>query len=82
MKVINLPFFKQIDRVRGCAIRETCLNGKHVHMNKNNVDGTGSPLNKIVWISCSFKNYAMTSLSFVNISMTNELKLFSIETQV
>ena len=32
---------------------QTCSHGKHVHMNKNNVDGTGSPSNKITWILCS-----------------------------
>ena len=34
-------------------MRETCSHGKHVHVNKNDVDGTGSPSDKITWISCS-----------------------------
>ena len=41
-------------------------------MNKNNVDGTDSPLNKITWISC--RSYCgMTSLSFVKARQMNFL---------
>ena len=53
---------------------QTCVHEKHVHMNKNYFDGTGSPSNKITWISCSVltDDQAMTSLSFVK--HDNELK--------
>ena len=50
---------------------QTCKHGKHMHMNNNNVDGTGGPSNKIKWIS--FNSY--NAMAFFHLlSMTNELK--------
>ena len=42
-----------------------------MHMNRNNVDGTDSPSNEIMWISRS-SYQVMTSLSFL--SMANKFK--------
>ena len=45
-----------------------------MHVNKNNVDGTGSPSNKIAWIS--FSVFITQWHLFNLLSMINELKQF------